>query len=118
MTQLVVMLSTGKGSWAHVAKLISQSNFDDIIIITNSFGKEKFTLSKPHTMIVADFDTSLEQLESMLQEQLKPVIKGTQVGLNMVSGTGKEHMALLSALLKTGVGVRLVVAGENDFKEL
>ena len=30
------------------------------------------------------------------------------VALNLVSGTGKEHMALLSALIKIGVGIRFV----------
>jgi len=36
----------------------------------------------------------------------------------MTSGSGKEHMALLSALLKLGLGIRLVSFTNNGIKEL
>jgi hypothetical protein len=49
---------------------------------------------------------------------LKDKIKGTEVALNLVSGTGKEHMAILAALLKLGVGIRLVALTKEGFKEI
>jgi len=43
MTQLITILSTGKGSWSQVIKLMTKRDWDSIILITNKFGKEKFT---------------------------------------------------------------------------
>ncbi|MGM5481724.1 MAG: hypothetical protein ACQESE_04940 [Nanobdellota archaeon] len=118
MTQLVVLLSTGKGSWAHVARLINQSDFDEIVLVTNQFGRDKFSIEKKTSFITADLDQPIHSLRHDLISKLRPVVKGPEVGLNMISGSGKEHMALLSSLLGLGVGVRLVVAGDNDFSEL
>ena len=36
----------------------------------------------------------------------------------MVSGTGKEHMCVLAALLKLGVGVRLVALTKEGVQQL
>ena len=41
-----------------------------------------------------------------------------EVGLNIVSGSGKEHMAVLSAVMKLGVGYRLVAATANGIEEI
>ena len=49
---------------------------------------------------------------------LSEKIVGTEVALNMISGTGKEHMALLSAVLKSGLGVRIVANTVEGMKEL
>ena len=50
--------------------------------------------------------------------QLNGKIKDLEVAVNIVSGTGKEHMALLAAILKLGVGVRLVALENNEFLDL
>ncbi|MFP4119011.1 MAG: hypothetical protein ACLFTH_03065 [Candidatus Woesearchaeota archaeon] len=118
MAQLVVLLGTGKGSWAHVGRLIRQSDFEEVIIVTNQFGRDKFSVEKKSGFVVTDFDQPVHTLRHDIISKLRPLIKGPEVGFNMVSGAGKEHMALLSAVLGLGVGVRLVVAGENDFAEL
>lgn len=115
MAQLVALLSMGKGSWAHVAKLSSQ--FEETILITNQFGKEKYTPTSTTHIIVCDLQAPLHVLQDTFLKELRPIVKGTEVALNMVSGSGNEHMALLSALLKLGVGIRLVVPGENTFEE-
>ena len=51
-------------------------------------------------------------------QKLKEKISGIEVGLNIVSGSGKEHMALISALLKLGIGIRLVALTSNGVKEV
>lgn len=118
MTQLVVVLGTGKGTWSHVVKLISQSDFDEVIVITNEFGRQRLSLPSNTSFVTVDFDVPLHTLRHDLISKLRPLVNGPEVGLNMISGGGSEHMALLSALLGLGVGVRLVVAGDNDFSEL
>lgn len=115
MTQLITLLSSGKGTWGSVAKLCSQ--FEETILITNDFGKDKFTPNSNIQLIVCDLQAPLHVLQDTFLKELRPVVKGTEVALNMVSGSGNEHMALLSALLKLGVGIRLVVPGENTFEE-
>ena len=42
MTSLVAWLSSGKGTWSHVAKLINSENWDSVFLITNDFGKNNF----------------------------------------------------------------------------
>lgn len=119
LTQLVAILGSGQGSWSHVSKLIHQGGFDEIVLITNDFGKDKFIPNENTSLVVVDFNEPLNVLLDSFLKQLRPILKGTQVGLNMISGAGKEHMALLSAILKLGFGIRLVVAGtSNDFEEL
>ncbi|MAG19840.1 hypothetical protein CL618_00190 [archaeon] len=116
--QLIAYLSTGKGTWGHVSHLISNEEWEDIILVTNDFGKENFTPEKKAEFIIVDSSQALLLLTQEIQEKLKDKIKGTEVALNIVSGTGKEHMALLSALLKLGVGIRLKALTKDGVKEL
>ena len=39
-------------------------------------------------------------------KKLKGKINGTEVALSIASGDGKEHMALISALINLPVGIR------------
>lgn len=117
MTDLVVMLTSGKGTWAEVSKLIKQEEWEHVYFICTDFGKEKFTCEKPHTFIVINSFAEIEEIKKKIMEALKDKLK-LEVGLNFVSGTGKEHMALISALMSLGVGIRLVSPGEKEVKEL
>lgn len=116
MTQLVSLLSTGKGSWAQVAKL--SKYFEESLLITNEFGREKFSPENSTTLIVCDLQVPVHVLQDTFIKELRSKIKGTEVALNMTSGSGDEHMALLSALLKLGLGIRLVVTTETGLVEL
>ena len=95
-----------------------QGDFEETILITNDFGKDKFTAETDVSLVVVDFSAPVHALQDTLLRELRPKIKGTQVALNMISGGGPEHMALLSALLNIGVGIRLVMGGEDAFEEL
>ena len=53
-----------------------------------------------------------------LKEKLTGKIKGIEVAVNFVSGEGKEHMALMSALLKLGIGVRFVALKPDGIEEI
>ena len=43
-----------------------------------------------------------------LKENLKGKIDGTEVALSIASGNGKEHMAVISSLLKIPAGIKFV----------
>jgi len=118
MTDLVACLSTGKGTWTHVKGVISGCDWDNIFLITNEFGRAKFSSEKKVELIVVDSNKPLLELVEDIKKQLKDKINGTEVALNIVSGTGREHMAILSAVLKLGLGVRLVALIKDGVKEV
>ena len=118
MTELVVCLGTGKGTWLHVAKLISEQDWEKIFLITNEFGKEKFDIKKNHEFILLDFNKPISDLVFDLKNKLEGKIKDVEVALNIISGTGKEHMVILAALLRLGIGIRLVTYTGAEVKEV
>lgn len=106
--ELVALLSSGKGTWGQVAGLISRGEWEKIILVGSEFA-EKFTSSKNTEFIRADLGKQIIELKTEILEKLKGKISGTEVALSIASGTGKEHMALISALLNLPVGIRFVV---------
>ncbi len=113
MTSLVACLSIGKGTWSEVIKVINSEDWEKIVLVTNEFGKEKFTSPKPAEMIVIDSSKGLSELRDEIASQLDGKLTGGEIALNISSGTGKEHAAVISAILKSGFGIRLVGI-END----
>ena len=104
--ELVALLSSGKGSWAQVAGLINRGEWENITLIGSEFA-EKFSIDKPHNFIKVDTNKNILELKQELVEKLKGKFGGfSEVALSIASGDGKEHMALISALLSIPVGVR------------
>jgi len=96
MVQLIAYLSTGKGTWGHVKRLIDTGDWEKVVLLTNDFGKEKFTPDEKTKLIVLENMKPLKELISDIEAGLKDV--SGDVAINLVSGSGKEHMALLTAL--------------------
>jgi len=118
MTEFLGILSTGKGSWTEITKIIDQYQFSRVFLLTNSFGKEKYKPNDITELIVLDFSKSTEQLMVDMVSSLKEKISGEELAVNFASGSGKEHMALVSALIKLGVGFRLVTLTPEGVKEI
>ena len=118
MTNLVVCLGTGKGTWAHVTKIVEQENWEKIFFITTDYFSGKFKVEKKHEFIVVDEKKPMKLLCDDIGKALKGKIADTEVALNLVSGTGKEHMAILASLLKLGFGIRLVAFTGERVEEL
>ncbi|HOC78355.1 hypothetical protein KBB69_02940 [Candidatus Dojkabacteria bacterium] len=93
---LVALISTGKGTWGHVGRLISEE-WDKIIIVTNDFGREKFNPSKEVDWIVVNPSMPIENIKNAIRDRLPKEI-GDEIYVSLISGSGKEHMALLSLL--------------------
>jgi len=102
--ELVAFLGTGKGTWAQIAGVINKNEWDNIILIGNDFAKQ-FKSEKDFEFIEIN-SSRLVELKDEINKKLKGKIKGTEVALTIASGTGKEHMALISALLTLPVGIR------------
>lgn len=118
MAILFACLSTGKGTWGNVARVIDGREWEKIILLTNDFGKEKFTSEKQTEMIVADGMLPLEELTKQITDELKKRVKDTEVYVNFASGSGKEHMAMLSGAMKAGLGFRLIALTKEGVKEI
>lgn len=106
--ELVALLSSGKGTWGQVAGLINRGEWDNIILIGDEFA-EKFTSDKKHEFLRVNTSQPILELKKELLEKLRGKINDTEVALSIASGEGKEHMALISALLSSPVGIRFVV---------
>ena len=118
MTDLIACISAGEKSWAHVARLIKEQDWGKIFLITDEFGKKNFKSEKNADFIVVDFQKPVSELIEDIKKGLNGKIADFEVALNLVSGNGKEHMAILSALLKLGVGVRLMAVTKDGVREL
>ncbi|MBI2148182.1 hypothetical protein HYU23_00730 [Candidatus Woesearchaeota archaeon] len=118
MTYLVACLSTGKGTWGHVSRLVNDGDWEKIFLITNDFGKENFTNTKQAEMIVVDSRVGLEELRDNIKNQLNGKLTGTEVAVNVISGEGKEHMAMMSAILQLGLGMRFLALTKDGIKEI
>lgn len=115
--ELVALLSTGKGTWAQVSGLLKYGEWDNIIVLGNDFA-QKFTSEKKFEFIRVDLDKKLKELRDEMIEKLRGKIKGTEVALSIASGEGKEHMALISALINLPVGIRFAALTKEGVIDL
>ena len=115
--ELVALLSTGKGSWSQVSGLLKYGEWDNITILGSEFA-QKFSSEKKFEFIKVDLDKRLGDLREEFMEKLKGKIKGTEVALSIASGDGKEHMALISALLNLPVGIRFAALTKDGVIDL
>ena len=101
MTTLIAFLSTGKGTWGHVSRLIEGGQWDKVVLLSNSFGKEKFTPDEKTELVVLENMKALKDLTADIEAAIKDKVSG-DIAINVVSGSGKEHMALFAALNRLG----------------
>ena len=119
MTDLIACLSTGKGTWGHVARVIDAQEWGKVLLITNDFGKEKFSTEKENVeLFVVNSRQDIKTLVEDIKTQLTGKVDGTEIALNIASGDGKEHMALLTAIMQMGLSFRLVALGKEGYTEL
>ena len=121
MTILIACLSTGKGTWGHVSRLLGGMDgekWEKVILITNEYGKENFKAQDHVELIQVQELAGLQELRDEIKKKLKDNITGMEVAVNIASGSGREHMALLSALMQLGIGFRLVAVVKEGVKEI
>ena len=106
--ELVAFLGDDKENWGQITGLINHGDWDKIIIVKNKNSKS-FSTNKKSESIIIDSSQSLIELKKELMQKLNGKFSGLDANLSIASGNGKEHMALISALLSLPVGIRLVV---------
>jgi hypothetical protein len=115
--ELIALLSKGKGSWAQVSGLIKHGEWEKIIILGDDFAK-KFSSEKKFDFINVDLNKRITDLREEFSKKLKNKIDGTEVALSIASGDGKEHMALISALINLPVGIRFAALTKEGVIDL
>lgn len=109
MPTLIACLSSGKGTWIEVTQIIRAQPWDKIFLITNQFGVDNFSLKQENVkMVLVDIFKETNELSEAIKNQLKNQISDFEVALSLASGTGKEHMAVLKAVMELGLNFRLV----------
>jgi hypothetical protein len=103
--ELICLLSKGEGTWAQVSGLMKYGEWDKIIIVGDDFAKQ-FAHEKNFEFIKADLNKKLVELKEDFLKKLKGKFEGMEVACSIASGDGKEHMALVSALISIPVGIR------------
>lgn len=113
--ELIGLLSTGKGTWGQIIGLIKRGEWDKIILIGGGYAKKTIfslnieNIEKKIEFIEVDLDAPIQNCIEEIKKKLKGRIKGTEVALSIASGSGKEHMALISALINLPVGIKFAV---------
>lgn len=114
MATLITLLSYGKGTWAKVYKICNNFEWNKIIIIGDSFSKDKFHLNKEYTFLNVDFRKNSRDIRDELIEKLKEQKQLLEIALNISSGSGDAHMAVISSLINLGVAIKFVDLDENE----
>jgi hypothetical protein len=119
MGVLIAMISSGKGTWGKVNSLIKIGEWDKIYLICNDFSDKNFKIDVPNLMKLIINEKRPQKSINILSKFLRKEIKDElDVALNLDSGNGMEHMILISAILKSGLGLRMVYPDNNEVKEL
>jgi len=103
--ELLALLSNDEQTWTQVNALIKHGEWDKIIIIGDSNAR-KFSSEKQFDFVQIDLTKKIVELKQEFLYKLKDKFEGMEVALSIASGNGKEHMALVSALLSIPIGVR------------
>ena len=119
MPTLIACLSTGKGTWSEVTRIMNSPQWSKIFLITNEFGKENFKVTNNQVeLVVVNSFLETSELTEQIKTQLQGKITDFEVGVNFVSGSGKEHMAVLEAVLELGLNFRLITINNGQVETL
>ena len=106
--ELVAFLGKDKETWGQISSLVKRGEWDKSVIIKNKGTEETADFGNAEIVNI-NSDKPLTELKEEIMQKIRDKIDGSfEVALSIASGSGKEHMALISALLSIPVGVRLV----------
>ena len=115
MVSLIAVLSSGKGTWAQVNSLIKCAKWDKVYLVCNDYAFENYDAKGA---IKLKFDSKrVMDTVNKLAEFFKKDVKDFEVSVNLYSGDGIEHMAVMSAVLKAGLGMRFVFENNGELGE-
>ncbi len=119
MPTLLACLSIGKGTWSEVNTLLRAQPWTKVFLIASQFAVENFTPNQPNVEIIPVNEIKdIPELVEDIKQQLQGKISDFEIALNLVSGSGREHMALLEAVMQLGLNFRLVTVQNGQLEVL
>lgn len=110
--ELVAFVGKDEENWGQITALMKRGKWDKVVVVKNK-DVSGFPVEGSEVINV-NSSMLIGALKDELIQKLKPKISGDfEVALSIASGNGKEHMALISALLNIPVGVKLAVYTKN-----
>ncbi len=107
--EFVAFLGVDKENWGQLTAVMNHLEDCEKVIVVKNKSADDFSLPQGAELIEINSDQPLVSLKNDLLAKLKPLLSGDfEVALSIASGTGKEHMALIGALLSIPVGIKLV----------
>jgi hypothetical protein len=116
MTSLIASLGSEKPTVAHVAELIKREKWEKVYLISES--KHSEIKADNIEYIIISQNAVLSDLAEEIRKKLIGKISDIEAAVNLISGSGKLNMAVLSAVLKLGLGIRLVALTREGIKEV
>lgn len=101
----VATLGVGKGTWGHVSRVISEQEFEKIFLISTEWVKENFKPEKDAQWILINNRAGFE----IIKEEIKSKLPQGELVVSIISGSGKEHTALLGALKEAKKDYQLII---------
>jgi hypothetical protein len=119
MGTLIALLGTGKGTWVEVHSILQLRAFEDVVLFVDDWAMKEYKNEYKAT-VVPIADLPIDQLVAYSKEHIKKNSNAAEfdVAVNIASGTGKQHAALMTAILQLGYGVRLVTVENGQLKVL
>lgn len=108
----IASLGVGKGTWGHVARIISDQEFDKRLLIATEWVKENFVPPKECEWILINNRAGFD----VIKDEIKSKLPKGEFLVSLVSGSGKEHMALIAAFREIGVDYKLVTLTGDGVK--
>ena len=115
--ELIALLSSGQGTWAQVSGLMKYGEWEKIILLGDDFAKG-FKHEKQFEFIKVDLNQKIKELKEDFSKKLQGKFEGMEVALSIASGDGKEHMALISALINLPIGIRFAALTKEGVIDL
>ena len=116
MTDLIACIIDG-GSFGQVKALVEKEPWDKVYLICDKASRKGFPSSNFHFVEINPAMPLVELVED-IRKSLSRKLLCTEYALNIIYGPGKVHMAILSALLKMGCGIRLIAYTKEGVKEV
>ncbi len=110
--ELVAFLGNDRENWGQITALLKRMKWDKVIIVKNKNIDEEIDF-ECEKIEVNSSSSIVELKEEMIKKLKEKLAREFEVALSIASGNGKEHMALISALLSIPVGIRIVVYTKN-----
>jgi hypothetical protein len=116
---LVAFLGTDKENWGQITALINRMEDCEKVLLFRNKSAENFPATENCEIVEIDSSLPLMQMQKQIQEKVKSYFKDDfEIALSLASGTGKEHMALISAVLSAPMGIKLVAFTKNGIEFL